>query len=374
MNRIGTGRLAELFEAAAAVAGQADLRALLYTVVGTATELTEAEYGALGIVGSHGMLVEFLTHGMSEDEIAAVGPPPRGVGVLGTITRMSKTLRLDRIADHPDSVGFPDGHPPMDTFLGVPVRAAGEIFGNLYLTNKAGGFTEADEALVEALALIGGSAVSRLQLQERLRRVALVEERERIARDVHDEIIQDLFAVGLSLQALSLKTVEGEIRSSLESSVRRLDESIAALRGLIFDLRHVPERRDLPGELEELVQELAEAYGCHPDLNIGGDLSEIDDTMAAALFHIVKEGTSNALRHADTTEISVTIMADGVSLVVQVMDNGVGFDPDNVDRGMGLDNLAARAQSSGGTLTIQSAPGRGTTMRFDLPIRSEPAT
>ena len=369
MLRIGTARLAELFEAAAAVAGQGDLRALLNTVVETATELTEAEYGALGIVGSHGMLVEFLTHGMSDDEVAAVGPPPRGEGVLGTITRIGKTVRLDRICDHPDSVGFPPGHPAMDSFLGVPVRAAGEIFGNLYLTNKAGGFTQADETLVEALALIGGSAVSRLQLQERLRKVALVEDRERIARDVHDEIIQDLFAVGLSLQGLSLRSAEGDIRSSLEQSVVRLDEAIASLRGLIFDLRHVPEVRDLPGELEELVQELAELYECRPALNVGGDLSEIDDKTAAALFHIVKEGTSNALRHADTSEISVTVMADGTSLVVQVMDNGVGFDPATVSRGMGLDNLAARAESSGGTMTVQSAPGRGTTVRFDLPLR-----
>ncbi len=365
---MATERLSKLFDAAAQVAGQGDLRALLRTIVETAIELTGAGYGALGILGSHGTLVEFLWSGIDHETAARIGPPPRGHGVLGTITRIGKTVRIDRIRDHSDSVGFPENHPPMDTFLGVPVRAGDRVFGNLYLTNKPGGFVEQDETMVEALALVGGAAVSTMQLQDRLRRLAVVEDRERIARDVHDEIIQDLFAVGLSLQGLSLRTGDSEVRADIEASVRRLDASIAALRRFIFDLRRMPDVRDIEGELIELVEELGEPYGCTPEVSVAGDLNMLNDAATAALFHIVKESTSNALRHADTDEIAVNVLSDGKSVVVQVADNGVGFDPASVERGMGLENLRVRAEEFGGTFEVQTAVGRGTTVRVELPL------
>ena len=368
MERITTGRLSQLFEAAAQVAGQADLRALLRTIVDVATELTGARYGALGIVGSHGTLVEFIAVGIDDETAATIGPPPRGDGVLGTITRAGKTVRLDCIADHADSVGFPPGHPSMDTFLGVPVRAGDRVFGNLYLTNKPGGFTEQDETMVEALALISGSAASTMQLHDRLRRVAVAEDRERIARDVHDEIIQDLFAVGLSLQGLTLSAEDEEMRESLSLSVRRLDESIAALRNFIFDLRRAREVRDVEGELADLVLEMGDSYGAHPELDVVGDLASLPDSVVPVLFHIVKEATSNSLRHAETHQIHVNVVSDGVSLIVQVVDNGVGFDLTSVDRGMGLDNLRDRAEDAGGTFELQSAPGRGATVRVEIPL------
>jgi signal transduction histidine kinase len=368
MQAMATERLSRLFEAAAQVAGQGDLRAVLRTVMDTATELTGAEYGALGIIGSHGTLVEFLHVGMAPEDVAAIGPPPRGDGVLGTITRMAKTVRLDRIADHPDSVGFPPGHPPMDSFLGVPVRVGDRVFGNLYLTNKEGGFTDEDETLVEALALIGGSAVSNLQIQERLRRVAVVEDRERIARDVHDDIIQDLFAVGLSLQGLTLRTEDPATRHSLEGSVARLDDSITSLRGFIFNLRRAPTRREVELEIAELVEELAEPYGCHPELSLTGPIADLPEDLLVVVLHIVKEATSTALRHADTEQIAVSVLADATMVTVQVNDHGVGFDPDNVERGMGLENLRSRAEDAGGRMEVKTAPGRGTTVRVELPV------
>lgn len=374
MEGITTGRLSELFEAAAQVAGQSDLRALLQTIVEVATELTGAEYGAIGIIGAHGTLVEFVSIGMDPATIAAIGPPPRGDGVLGTITRVGKSMRLDRIADHPDSVGFPQGHPPMDTFLGVPVRAGERVFGNLYLTNKSGGFTEQDEAMVEALALVGGSAASTVQLHGRLQRVAVAEDRERIARDVHDEIIQDLFAVGLSLQGLTLRVREEELHNALSTSVTRLDNAIGALRNFIFDLRTSRDVRDVEGELAELIGELGDSYGSPPELDVVGDLSVLPDHLLAILFHIVKESTSNALRHADANDIHVSVVTDGVSLSIHVIDDGVGFDATSVERGMGLDNLKARAEESGGSFVLQTAPGRGAAVRVELPLtRSAPS-
>jgi signal transduction histidine kinase len=232
-------RIAGLVEGAASVARQVDLSSLLRSTVEIAMELTGARYGALGVLGDHGGLADFIHVGMSDDTATAIGSPPSGDGVLGTIATTGKTIRLDHIEEHADSVGFPHHHPPMQSFLGVPVRIGDQVFGNLYLTDKDGGFTEDDEILVEFLAITAGSAVSTLGLQERLRRAALLEDRERIARDLHDSIIQDLFAVGLGLQSASSKvtTKPDDVRMRLDEAVERLDETIGALRRFIFDLR-----------------------------------------------------------------------------------------------------------------------------------------
>ena len=154
------------------------------------------QYGALGVIGEHGTLVEFLHAGMEPRIVAKIGAPPKGHGVLGTITKAGKTIRLDDISEHPDSVGFPEHHPEMEAFLGVPVTVAGEVYGNLYLTGKEGGFTDAGRGRRRRSRRDRGVGAANGALQRRLRRVAVIEDRERIARDLHDAIIQDLFAVG----------------------------------------------------------------------------------------------------------------------------------------------------------------------------------
>lgn len=334
-------------------------------------ELTGARYGALGVLGEQGTLVHFLPVGMDPRTAAAIAHPPRGLGVLGTITRAGRTIRVDNITAHPDAVGFPAGHPPMRTFLGVPVRVGSRVFGNLYLADKEEGFTEEDETLVEFLAVTAGSAVSTLRLQERLRRAALLEERERIARDLHDSIIQDLFAVGLSIQAQvnHIDPVQEEVRRRLDEAVEKLDETISALRRFIFDLRPpVWARPSLRQELADLVGQLAGPYPARVSLDFSCPPDLIPPHLGDELTALVKEALSNALRHSGARDIDVRVDGDQVRLVVSVADDGAGFEPSRVRRGLGLANMAARVEAAGGAFTLDTAAGRGTVVRASFPL------
>jgi signal transduction histidine kinase len=372
VNGFDPERIRGLVEAGAGVVGQVELSAILQSTVETAIEITGARYGALGVLGDHGTLLDFVHAGMTDDDAKAIGHLPRGEGVLGTLTRKPQTLRLDDITEHPDSVGFPEHHPPMKAFLGTPVRVGDRVFGNLYLGEKEGGFTEEDATLVELLAVTAGAAVATLRLQERLRRAALHEDRERIARDLHDSIIQDLFAVGLGMQSL-MGSVDGDpeaVRARLDDFVDRLDTTIARLRRYIFDLRPpVWARPQLSTELRGLVAELSEPYGIGVGVDVDCPPDVPEPPVVDHLVAVVKEAVSNALRHAGARSIDVHVGCAGDRVLVHVSDDGDGFDPDGVETGMGLGNMARRAASAGGTCTIDSVPGKGTIVRAELPVR-----
>ncbi len=362
--------LAGLVEAAATVAGQTGLRQVLDSTVATAMELTGARYGALGVLGEHGQLVDFIHAGIPDDQASRIGRLPEGRGVLGVITRAAKTIRLEDIARHPDSVGFPDHHPPMRAFLGVPVRVGEHVFGNLYLAGKPGGFSEADEVVVESLAVIAGSAVATARLHERLRRVALVEDRERIARELHDSVIQEIFAVGLSLQvaASHVETRPDEVRERILEAVDQLDSSITALRRYIFDIRHEAAPADLAGRLLDLASQLARPAGVEVHPVITGDTSQLPPRAADAAYGFAQEAISNAVRHSGAPVVHVTVTVGRSELLVEVRDSGIGFDLATVERGMGLDNLQTRVAELGGHVEIRSVPGRGTVVQALLPL------
>jgi signal transduction histidine kinase len=291
--------------------------------------------------------------------------------VLGTITTTGKTIRLDEITSHADSVGFPEHHPEMDSFLGVPVRVGERVFGNLYLTDKPGGFSEDDEILVEFLAITAGSAVSTLGLQERLRRAALLEDRERIARDLHDSIIQDLFAVGLSLQSASGRVASHptEVAARIEEAVEQLDETIGALRRFIFDLRPpMWARPSLRRELADLVGQLSAPYDARVSLDVNCPADLLPPDLSDELVQIVKEALSNSLRHSGASEIGVRVGCGRSQVVLSVSDDGSGFDPARKTKGMGLANMAERVRDAGGSIRVDSEPGAGTTVRVSIPI------
>jgi signal transduction histidine kinase len=364
-----SSRLMRLVAGAAVVASQTELSSVLTTTVETAMDLTGARYGALGVLDDHGNHIEFIHRGMDAKTVARIGAFPEGRGVLGTITRTGTTVRTDSIAGHPDAVGFPAHHPPMESFLGVPVHLENEVFGNLYLAEKPGGFTIDDEELMEGLAVVAGAAVNTARLHGRLRRLAVVEDRERIARDLHDAIIQDLFATGLTLQAAAQKVVLPEGQKVIADTVYRLDEVISSLRRFIFDLRPpVWSERDLRAEMSQLIEHLARPYDVRTEMRFSGKFRKPSPDLVDDALQLLSEALSNALRHSESDVVRIDVGRERDELLIVVSDDGQGFDVTDPRAGMGIDNIRARAERAGGEATITSEIGVGTTVHIRLPM------
>jgi signal transduction histidine kinase len=239
----------------------------------------------------------------------------------------------------------------------------------LYLTNKPGGFNDLDQSLVEALAVIAGSAVLNIRLQARLRRLAVVEDRERIARDIHDAIIQELFAMGLELQATAQRSDDEEIRTTLRDHAERLDRTIQSLRQLIFDLRRPPaEQRDLRAEIDDLITRLGSARRTEVEVTYTGVFAGITESTIDDVLQLVREALSNALRHSEAETISVAISAGADTVGIEVQDDGRGFDLAVEEPGLGLSSMGSRTDRAGGTLRIATAPGEGTVVSMTVPL------
>ena len=363
----GLTRIAPLITEAASVEGEADLGRVLRTLVAEVMTATGAPYVALGVIGDHQVLSDFVYQGITEDLADRIGHLPTGRGVLGTVIRENQTIILSSIADHPDSVGFPEHHPPMEAFLGVPVSVGGEAFGNLYLTDKEGGFTDADVAMVQALSRIAGAAIQTARLQTRLRHVAIIEDRHRIARDLHDSVIQDLFAVGLGLQSMSAQMGDPQIGGLLDDSIDTLDEAVNTLRRYVFELKDT--RRPTVGldeRIQALVARMGAAYPSNVRLAMGDFESRDSDDE---LILIVTEALSNALRHAQAENVEVSLERDAGDLVLEVVDDGIGYEPSELSGdGMGIANMRTRARGLGGNLEIESRPGEGTRIEVRFPV------
>ena len=254
--------LAALDEATRAIGSLLEVDDVLQLIVDRVRMLVHARYAALGIVGSDGMLERFITTGMSPEVRAAIGPLPRGRGLLGLIIREGRTFRVADIARHPESSGFPPNHPPMTSFLGVPVTARGIPVGNLYLTEKeaAPEFTAADERLVEMFAIHAGIAIDNARLHERVRGLAVIEERDRIGREIHDGIIQSLYAVSLSLEDVPemLDESREQAEARVDGAIDALHLAIRELRSFIYGLR--PETfdgSDVPAGIVALAEQFS---------------------------------------------------------------------------------------------------------------------
>jgi signal transduction histidine kinase len=249
----------------------------------------------------------------------------------------------------------------------VPVAVGGRAFGNIYLTEKVGGFTDDDVMIIEALSRIAGSAVTTARLQDRLRSIAVGEDRERIARDLHDSVIQDLFGVGLGLQGIAERVTDSTAASKVEEAIDRLDRVVESLRAYIFQLRTTRGRRQLDERLQELVSRMGSAYPTTVTLEIG-TTGLANGQLEDEVVKFVTEALSNALRHSKGTEIEVIVDSDEEWCRILVRDDGVGFDQDAPPSGMGLANLAARASNLGGSADLSSNPGAGTTVEVRLPL------
>lgn len=371
-------RWAKVVEAAVAVTSELDLETLLRRITIQARELTGARYAALGILGSDPAegLVEFLTEGIDEETAATIGDLPTGRGVLGIVLDHGAPVRLDDVAAHPSSVGFPPNHPPMGAFLGVPLRVNGRVFGDLYLTEKAGGFTDDDEQVVVGLAAVAGSAIANARLFDELEhtraelaRMAVVDDRNRIARDLHDLVIGRLFAVGLSVDRIAQKVEEPWAGRAAEA-VDHVDRAIADLRGAIFALGS--DATTDGARLTRLLKAAAAPLGFPPQIEISGDLSRMDVGVRSDLHAVMNEALANVVRHARATRVRLGVDVGEDRVVAEILDDGVGMG-DKVPTS-GLANLHERAARLGGELTIEPGPdGRGTHLVWTAPLH-DPAS
>jgi len=531
-------RTQSLIEAVIAVGSQLELEMVLKQIVEAAVKLVSARYGALGVIGEGGRLAEFVPVGLEESQIAAIHHWPEGRGLLGLLITDPRPMRLHELSGDPRSSGFPPGHPPMRSFLGVPVRIRDEVFGNLYLTEKQGGgdFDEDDEALAIALAAAAGVAIDNARLYAEARRqqqwlranaevtrrllsgdeprevleqvvqlalemsgadlvalalpagnqqalviehargdgaadaiglvlpteksasgivmasgkplavddfshdprvaaaarehmplgpavlvplgpagdvrgvltagrhegalplspaavdmvitfaaqagiglelaehrndaqrLALFEDRDRIARDLHDLVIQRLFATGMSLQGATALMGDTEVVHRVHQAVDALDETIRDIRSAIFSLQSRGEA-DTPGlrtRILSVVDEMTEPLGFAPALRMAGQLeSRVPARVADQMLAALREALANAAKHAGASRVDVAVEA-GTDLVLVVRDNGAGLK--KTTRRSGLANLSDRAAELGGTLRITSAEGGGTEMEWRVPL------
>lgn len=515
-----SGSAQALLDAVVAISSDLDLTSVLSRIVEAACELTSARYGAVGVIGGDGNLSEFITHGLDPHEREAIGAPPHGRGILRLLIDHPEPLRLEDLTRHPESYGFPPDHPPMRSFLGVPVRIRGTVFGNLYLTEKVDGhFTEADTHLVEALASAAGfvienaraytlserrrqwlqataeladalqppleprsalariaraaAAVARaratavvrtagdphaaadaaviapvtfaeshqretvarvladlggvpaepvdwvdgpdrvlvvplrahlsdptalltffgeehrsLEVEERellisfadqaalaldraqavadRAELAVLSDRERIARDLHDTVIQRLFATGLQLQGVSMGLADPVRNERLGQAVDDLDQVIRDIRGTIFELRHTG-TVSVQAQVRALVREYAAVLGWAPTVRIDGPVdTAVPEPVREHLVPVLREALSNLSRHAEASAAWVGLRVGEGELVLRVEDDGVG--PAEGASHSGLRNARGRAAALGGTSTLQRRDGGGAVLEWRVPL------
>jgi signal transduction histidine kinase len=365
-------KLRRVLEASLLIERDLELPVLLRHVVEEARSMTGARYGALGVLDDdRTALSEFITVGLEPDEEARIGARPTGRGVLGLLIAHPEPLRLANLGTDPKRFGFPPDHPPMNSFLGVPIKVRDEVYGNLYLTDKIGWseFTNDDLALVEVLALAAGIAIENARLHQQVQVVAVYEDRDRLARDLHDTVIQRLFGVGLNLQSMAGR-VPREMSAGLGEAVAEIDRVIDRIRATIYQLGMGAENRGVRDHVVSLIQELSSVVGLNVEASFEGPVdTAISALVAEHLIATIRESVTNVGRHAHATQASVTIKVEDGQCQLTVLDNGDGFDETKVrEGGLGLTNLRARAEKLDGTFVIEHAEGGGTSLTWQVPL------
>jgi signal transduction histidine kinase len=359
-----------------AVTSHLSVREVLQTIVTSSRRLLDARYAALGIPDEEDGFAEFLADGMSAAQWRAIGPVPRQHGLLGVMLRDPRPVRLDDIRAHPRFEGWPAAHPEMTSFLGMPIMDGDEILGELFLADKLrpGGFTAEDEELLRLLAGHAAIALVNARLYERSRELSIVEERNRIARELHDAVTQKLFSLRLTAEAAASLVASDPARAAAQLDILRTlaTEATDELRSVVVGLRPA----DLAGDgLDVALRKQAELFDRVHGATVRFDgrlVPRLTPAREAAAYRIAQEALHNALRHASPTEVVVGLSVHNGSVVLSVADDGRGFDPaaaEGAGRRLGLASMRERARAIGGRLGVTSRPGGGTTIRLEVPTR-----
>jgi signal transduction histidine kinase len=374
-------QLALLHDAAIALTTELDLNVVLQKVVDLARELAEARYGALGVLSSDGQFIEqFITSGITPEQRAAMGAPPRGHGLLGVLIHDGVPIRVAEIGSDERSVGFPPNHPPMQSLLGVPIRSKGRVIGDLYLTDKIGpngtvtSFSAQDQEVLEMFATQAAIAIENAQLYREKQQLAVLQERERFGMDLHDGIIQSIYAIGLMLEDAETRIPE-EPRSAVANvhkAILGLNDVIRDIRNYILDLR--PQRfqgRDLKRGLEELARDLR----ANTFLNVRLTADAIEPNLltpeqTVEILHVAQEALSNVRKHARASTVELDLIRDADAVVLSIEDDGIGIDKGRRDGlgGNGLPNMRERARAAGGQLAFEPGEHSGTRLVLRIPI------
>lgn len=348
-----------------------DLERVLERIADISRQLLNTKYAALGIPDGGGGLRYFKTSGLSAEQIARIDHKPLGHGLIGAIMRERQVIRLQNMRDDQRSSGFPAHHPMMTSFLGAPIIAGKHLYGMLYLSDKTDGseFTQDDETLLEIIASYAALAISGAELTEQSNRVKLLEERERIAMELHDGVIQSLYGIGMQVDLIQ-QTKQHADTQDLTHIVQNLNTVIEDIRTFITHL-HQPRETVT---IKQCLQAICNRLHIPPEITVTINATETLAPFTQSDFHsiclIVNEAMSNAIRHAQATHITLTASQTASHFIIQVEDNGMGFDSETMlsNQGLGILNMKKRAQLYDGTVQIDSELGSGTTLRIVLPI------
>ncbi|WP_328679465.1 GAF domain-containing sensor histidine kinase [Streptomyces sp. NBC_00322] len=371
--------LAAVSTALLAMSRHLEVRDVLKTIVASARELLDAEYAALGVPDDHGGFAQFVVDGVTDAQWKAIGPLPRQHGILAAMLRDAKTERLADVREDPRFEGWPAAHPDMSDFLGLPVKDGEETIGALFLANKrcpkaqgSCGFTEEDEELLSILAQHAAIALTNARLYERSRELTIAEERSRLAHELHDAVSQKLFSLRLTAQAAAALVdrdparAKGELQQVAVLAAEAADE----LRAAVVELRPAALDEDgLVNTLRTHIQVLDRAHSAKVTFDSRG-IRALPAAQEEALLRVAQEALHNALRHSGAGEVDVVLVRRGQGTVLSITDNGRGFEPRAVRRAgrhLGLVSMRDRASGVGGRLTVQSAPGKGTTIEMEVP-------
>ena len=360
-----------LSEAVRSMTDGLSLERVLRRMAEIAANLVNARYAALGVPDGKGGLENFFVYGMTDKQVSVMDHLPRGLGLLGLLLERPEAIRLEDMHKDSRSAGFCEHHPAMNSFLGVPIMSKGQHLGNLYLCDRIDGtpFTENDERLIKLLAGHAAIAIENARLSEQLRKLAIVEERDRIAMELHDGIIQTIYAIGLRLEmARTTQAVAPEIDRQIRSTTQELNHVIEDLRRYIQDLKvGLRYAMNLHQQMREIAEGFRSVSSARLVMDVARGFSHLTEERVHTIVQVTRETLSNIVRHANATEVYVDLHESGSELILDISDNGQGFNIATVKLGRGLQNMQRRAEQMEGSLEMRSEPGRGTTVTLKLP-------